>query len=134
MTRGAAFRDRALADLPAIPRDVDGPVFAEPWEAHAFALAVELSARGCFTWSEWATTLAGEITTAQDAGDADLGGTYYHHWLRALERLLDDKRLVHEPEIASRAVEWRDAYHATPHGKPVVLGRRPGGLTGGRNS
>ena len=28
--------------LPALPRDHEGPVFAEPWQAQAFAMAVRL--------------------------------------------------------------------------------------------
>jgi len=50
-----------LAKLPHLPRDKDGPVFAEPWQATAFALAVGLSMRGCFTWNEWAEALAKEL-------------------------------------------------------------------------
>ena len=29
---------RAAQEVPSIPRDADGPVFREPWEAQAFAL------------------------------------------------------------------------------------------------
>ena len=43
--------DDTLASLPRVPMDEDGPVFAEPWQAQAFALAVKLSAEGHFTWS-----------------------------------------------------------------------------------
>ena len=38
-----------LSALPRLPRDEGGPVFAEPWQATAFALAVQLSAEGHFT-------------------------------------------------------------------------------------
>jgi hypothetical protein len=47
-----------FAELPHLPRDTSGPVFAEPWEAQSFALAVKLSELGLFTWNEWAATLA----------------------------------------------------------------------------
>jgi hypothetical protein len=50
-----------LAALPPLPRDAGGPVFAEPWQAQAFALAVKLSEHGYFTWKEWASTLADEL-------------------------------------------------------------------------
>jgi len=66
----------ACNELPALPRDRDGPVFNEPWEAQAFALAVRLSEAGCFTWAEWAMTLSQEIKAAQTRGDPDLGQTY----------------------------------------------------------
>ncbi len=51
----------ATSALPDIPRDQDGPVFHEPWEAQAFAMALALHARGLFTWTEWAQMLGKEI-------------------------------------------------------------------------
>ncbi|MGH6819857.1 MAG: nitrile hydratase accessory protein, partial [Methylocella sp.] len=39
----------------------DDPVFREPWEAQAFAMAVKLSEAGHFTWKEWAEALGAEI-------------------------------------------------------------------------
>src|SRR5262249_62281598 len=77
----------AAATMPGLPRDEDGPVFREPWEAQAFALAVALNERGVFTWSEWAATLGEETKRAQAAGDPDLGNTYYRHWLAADQRV-----------------------------------------------
>ena len=47
-----------LSQLNPIPEQ---PVFAEPWEAQAFALAVRLSEQGHFTWKEWAAELAAEL-------------------------------------------------------------------------
>lgn len=69
-------------------------VFAEPWQAHAFALGVSLAEAGYFTWKEWTTALAEEIQSAQRHGDADDGSTYYDHWLTVLERLCAGKGLV----------------------------------------
>ena len=86
----SASRARGRA-VPGIPRDADGPVFREPWEAQAFAMAVALHERGLFTWTEWAAALADEIKRAQAAGDPDTGETYYRHWLATLERLVADK-------------------------------------------
>ena len=43
-----------------------GPVFREPWEAQAFALAVRLSETGRFSWREWTTALSQEIQGAPD--------------------------------------------------------------------
>ena len=80
-------------EVPGIPRDADGPVFDEPWQAQAFAMAVKLHERGVFTWKEWAAILAEEIKRAQAAGDPDTGSTYYRHWLAALERLVIAKGL-----------------------------------------
>jgi nitrile hydratase accessory protein len=109
-------------DLPNLPRDEQGsPVFREPWEAQAFAMAVRLSEAGHFTWTEWAAALAGEIRQAQAAGDPDLGDTYYLHWLAALERLVAAKGLVSAEELARRKDEWAEAARATRHGEPIEL-------------
>jgi nitrile hydratase accessory protein len=115
-----------MKDLPAFPHDDNGPVFREPWEAHAFALAVRLSEAGCFSWGEWTATLTEEICRAQQDGDPDLGNTYYHHWLRALERLCAARGIATDADVQRRQEEWRQAYLHTPHGRPVELsaGRR----------
>jgi nitrile hydratase accessory protein len=78
----------AVKDLPGIPLDADSPVFNEPWEARAFAMALALHQRGVFTWPQWAEALSRQIEAARAAGDPDLGDTYYQHWLRALESLV----------------------------------------------
>lgn len=111
----------AIHDLPALPRDEDGPIFNEPWEAHALALAVRLSESGCFSWSEWAATLSQEIRVAQEGGDPDLGHSYYHHWLNALEQLCVEKGLVIGADMHRRKERWRRAYLHTPHGQPIEL-------------
>ena len=72
-----------IDDLPALPRDEDGPVFSQPWEAKAFALAVRLSEAGYFSWPEWVEFFTREIQSAQEQGDPDMGDTYYRHWLKA---------------------------------------------------
>jgi len=111
-----------ITALPLLPRDEDGPVFAEPWQAQAFALAVKLSEEGHFTWKEWAAALAGELKAAAGRGEPDDGSHYYHHWLAALERLVAAKGLADRAALAARKEAWADAYRHTPHGKPVELG------------
>ena len=111
----------AVPDLPALPRDAGGPVFAEPWQAHAFALAVRLAEAGSFSSAEWAAALAEEIRAAQQRGDPDLGPTYYQHWLNALERLCVAMGLVSDAGLRQRKEQWRQAYLHTPHGRPVEL-------------
>jgi nitrile hydratase accessory protein len=117
----AAFPER-LAALPQLPRDTGGPVFAEPWEAQAFALVVKLSEAGHFTWKEWAAALADELKAAADRGEPDDGSRYYHHWLAALEGLVKAKGLADAAALAARKEAWADAYRHTPHGQPVELG------------
>lgn len=111
----------ALDALPRIPRDADGPVFAAPWQAQAFAMAVALHQRGLFTWVEWAEALAAQITAAQAAGDADLGDTYYDHWLAALETLVARKGASSADELQRYQQAWDHAADRTPHGQPIVL-------------
>src|SRR5207245_8284876 len=96
-------RDRFAALPPLIrpPRDAEGPVFAEPWQAQAFALAVKLSEQGYFTWKEWAAALANELKSAADRGEPDDGSRYYQHWLAALERLVQSKGLAEREALAA---------------------------------
>ncbi|HKO08891.1 MAG TPA: nitrile hydratase accessory protein [Alphaproteobacteria bacterium] len=112
---------RYLAALPALPRDEAGPVFAEPWQAQAFALAVKLSEAGHFTWKEWADTLGAELKRAEYLGEPDDGRQYYRHWLAALERLATEKGLADRASLSARKEAWAEAYRSTPHGKPVAL-------------
>ena len=99
----------------------DGPAFREPWEAHAFALAVKLHERGLFTWREWADALAEQIAAAKQRGDPDRGDTYYLHWLAALESLVAAKGAATVPELQRTAQAWDHAADRTPHGQPIEL-------------
>jgi nitrile hydratase accessory protein len=95
-------------------------VFAEPWQAQAFAMAVQLSQQGWFTWKEWAAALSVELKAA-DLHDPDDGSRYYQHWLKALETLVAVKHLADPAALHARKEEWAAAYRNTPHGKPVEL-------------
>ena len=104
--------DAALAEPPAVPRTADGPVFAEPWQASAFALAVSLSHQGHISRKEWAAALGEELTASAARGEPTDGSHYYHCWLATL---------------AARKEAWADAYRRTPHGKPIELPVAAGG-------
>ena len=110
-----------LAALPPLPRDEEEPVFAEPWQAQAFALAVRLSAQGYFTWKEWAAALSAELRGAAEQGQPDDGSRYYVYWLAALEKLAVEKGLSDFATMHERKEAWADAYRHTPHGKPIEL-------------
>jgi nitrile hydratase accessory protein len=112
---------RATEAIPSIPREANGPVFREPWEAHAFAMALALYDRGLFAWTEWATKLGEEIKKAQAAGDPDTGETYYRHWLATLERIVAEKGVTTAQALAQHHDAWDRAAHRTPHGKPIEL-------------
>lgn len=102
-------------------RDDGGPVFAEPWQAQAFALAVTLSDQGHFTWKEWAGELADTLRTAAERGEPDDGSRYYDHWLATLERVVIAKGLTDQFTLAGRKNAWIAAYRNTPHGTPIEL-------------
>ncbi|MEM7215264.1 MAG: nitrile hydratase accessory protein [Pseudomonadota bacterium] len=104
-----------LKQLPGIDLKGNEPVFNEPWEAHAFAMAIELHQKGAFTWSEWADALGACVK------DDDGQTGYYQLWLQALEILVAQKALVSHDELINRASDWRRALSATPHGQPIVL-------------
>jgi nitrile hydratase accessory protein len=93
-------------------------VFAEPWQAEAFALVVHLQRTGAFTWSEWTQALATEIAAAGEAAD---GARYYEHWLAALESLVTHRGLAAREALVARKEAWAEAYERTPHGQPVTL-------------
>jgi len=112
---------RATQEVASIPRDADGPVFREPWEAQAFAMTLALHERGLFTWKEWAATLAAEIRRAQGEGDPDTGETYYTHWLNALENIVAEKGVATHDILHRYRDAWDRACDRTPHGKPIEL-------------
>jgi nitrile hydratase accessory protein len=112
---------RATSALRSIPRDDEGPVFREPWEAQAFAMALSLHERGLFTWKEWAEALGAEIKRAQAAGDPDTGETYYRHWLATLERLVAAKGVATSDLLHRYRDAWDHACDRTPHGQPIEL-------------
>jgi nitrile hydratase accessory protein len=119
MTNAAiAEATSAIRDL---PRDDNGPVFHEPWEAQAFAMTLSLYEGGLFTWTEWAAALADEIKLAQKNGDPDTGTTYYRHWLATLEKMVAAKGVA-TVEIQHRYRDaWDHAADRTPHGAPIEL-------------
>ena len=111
-----------FAMSPLLPRDEGGPMFAEPWQAQAFALAVQLCAAGYFTWTEWTTALGAQLQAAVGRGAPDDGSRYFEHWLTALEQLVAEKQLTDLTALSERKAAWVDAYRHTPHGHPVALG------------
>ena len=126
MTSDETVSDRnaaltAAEAIPTIPRDSDGPVFREPWEAQAFAMTLALYKRGLVTWPEWAEALADAIKRAQAAGDPDTGDTYYRHWLAALETLIARKGIADDDTLHRYRYAWEHACLRTPHGQPIEL-------------
>jgi nitrile hydratase accessory protein len=100
-----------LANLPLLPRDDDGPVFAEPWQAQAFAVVVELTEAGTLTREEWAQQLSQALKDAEARGEYDTGERYYDHWLVALERVIVEKNLARPDELSDESENIRAHDH-----------------------
>ena len=83
-----------------IPSDSGGPVFAEPWQARAFAVVVRLCQDGHVEWAAFRQRLIAEIAAADAAGDGDTG--YYQHWLAACEKLLAVRGMAQADDLAAR--------------------------------
>ncbi|CAH2403285.1 nitrile hydratase accessory protein [Mesorhizobium ventifaucium] len=126
-------RREAKSVTATLPTGVEAPIFAEPWQAEAFAMTVALHDKGLFSWSEWAGALSAEV---KQPGAASDGHDYYEHWLAALENLLSAKGVAGKGDIDALAAAWGRAALATPHGKPILLENDPsptegrGGPTG----
>jgi nitrile hydratase accessory protein len=127
-----AAAQHAAKSVPGVPRDAEGPVFREPWEAEAFAMAVVLHQRGLFGWDEWAAMLGEEIKAAQRAGPPPYppplagegregGGTYYCHWVAALERMVAHKGIADRAALERYHDAWERAADRTRHGAPIEL-------------
>lgn len=113
--------DGDLSETPLLPHDEGGPTFAEPWEATAFSLAVNLQKQGVFTWKEWCKALNVQILHAQSEGDLDRGDTYYHHWLAALEKMVADKNVASHNTLSAALEDWRAADEHRAFGEAHVL-------------
>jgi nitrile hydratase accessory protein len=89
-----------VADM-QLPRRNGELVFEAPWESRAFGLAVALQERGVYEWGDFSERLAAEIA----AREPDDGSGYYERWLAAFERVLLERGVVTEAEIAARAAQ-----------------------------
>lgn len=112
-----------LAASPGLPRSPEGaPVFAEPWQAQAFAMTVHLHARGLFSWAEWAESLSKEVQRPERSTD---GSDYFDGWVAALAALLERKGLADRETVEALRESWQRAAEATPHGAPIELTNDP---------
>ncbi len=120
-TTPSQISSELLSAVPSIPKDDQGPVFSEPWQAEVFAMTLMLHKKKLFSWPEWADQLSRSIAAAQESGDPDLGNTYYLHWLDALETLVTAKDIGKPGQLADLYKQWETAANTTPHGQPIVL-------------
>lgn len=123
---GKAISMRSDPPGPGTPAQ-DAPVFEAPWQAQAFVMVVALHRQGMFTWQEWAAQLGAARARPDAAPD---GSDYYEDWLAALERLLIDKGIAAQADMARLSTAWRRAARATPHGQPITLDNDPAARAG----
>ncbi len=126
-----------------LPRDANEPAFAEPWQAHAFAVIMSLYQDGHYNWAEWDDYLGYHIqapghfgaangNAEASSGDeiepksrranyspflADCekdGARFYHLWLAAAEQLLDATGLVPKAELDARIAALEKAEREGP--------------------
>ncbi|MCY1235542.1 nitrile hydratase accessory protein [compost metagenome] len=117
-----------IPQMNGMPDDGDGPVFRAPWEAKAFAVAVQLSQKGLFTWTEWAETFSTEIKRAEGEREfkveEDDGSRYYYIWLTALEKMLETRDIVAHEELDERHQYLIDnpvPHDHVAHRKPICV-------------
>ena len=106
-----------LTNLPLLPKGDEGPVFAEPWQAQAFATVVELIESGLIGQKEWADRLGREFRGAEERGEFNTGERYYDYWLMALERLVVEKKLMGWEELAKERETIRENDHHRREGQ-----------------
>ncbi len=112
---------QCIAGLPMPPQAADAAVFAEPWQAQAFAMTVALHAKGLFTWPEWAAALTERLRAVNASGGLDDGSNYYLHWLDTLEGLVLAKQVGDADQLHDLEHAWEAAAARTPHGQPIEL-------------
>jgi nitrile hydratase accessory protein len=97
-----------IAELVAAGLAEPDRVFSAPWEARAFAIALGLVERGLCDWEDFRARLIGEISAADRAraGRGPAGDdAYFEHFLRALERLCAEKRIIIPAELSQKLRE-----------------------------
>lgn len=99
---GAAAASPLLANCLPLT-EADDVRFAEPWEAKAFAIIVQMSGAGHFTWAEWVDCFSGEVNAATAAEAAGRPApTYYEQWLAAAEKLLIAKGVTSSEQLLAK--------------------------------
>jgi nitrile hydratase accessory protein len=106
---------------PEDPLAPPAPVFDEPWQAQALAMADALVQAGRVSKSDWAEALGAALRAADEEGLPDTPETYYVAVVSALEAVCETHAGISGDERAERRSAWEEAYHRTPHGKPVEL-------------
>ncbi len=87
----------------ALPRENGELVFAAPWQARAFGLAVALNQQELYRWREFSAKLAATIAVADPNDDPS---SYYTRWVASLEELLIAKGLLSRGQLDAKTAEY----------------------------
>ena len=112
-------------NLPFTNKNEEEIVFQNPWHSQLFAITVQLSEKGNFSWKEFVKAF-GEALKKERLHAKDLDGKndYFSCWLNALEELLIAKGISDQNTLILLKEDWTKAYLTTPHGKPVHIKNR----------
>ena len=97
----------------------NGPALSEPWQAEAFAVAVQLSREGHFGWNEWVNVFSEEIRSSPQREGEAVNAAYYRQWMLALEKIATNAGFLTIKEIREYSEHWRRSYYHTAHGQPI---------------
>jgi len=105
---------------PLLAKDGE-PLFDEPWQAEALAMADTLVNSGMFEAANWSETLGKHLRNAVSNREPDTSLTYYNAVLAALEELIAENSGIDPEDMHGKRKDWESAYLSTPHGQPVIL-------------
>ena len=103
----------------------DQVVFQNPWHGQIFAITVQLSENGNFSWTEFVEIFGISLKEARlKLSDLDGNDDYFNCWLTALEKIIILKKIGDTDILSLLKDDWSKAYLSTPHGKPVKINSR----------
>ena len=111
--------------LPYTNKIEDDVVFQNPWHSQLFAITVQLSETGNFSWKEFVEFFGKSLNDSRlELNSLDGNDDYFNCWLIALEEIIISKKLVNSNILSLLKKDWTNAYLSTPHGKPVRIKQR----------
>ena len=108
--------------LPFTNKIEDDVVFQNPWHSQLFAITVQLSETGNFTWKEFVKFFGKSLNESRlELNSLDGNDDYFKCWLNALEEIIISKKLGNSNILSLLKKDLANAYLSTPHGKPVKI-------------
>jgi nitrile hydratase accessory protein len=103
----------------------DQITFQNPWHGQVFAITVQLSENGNFSWTEFVEIFGNSLKEARlKLSNLNGNDDYFNCWLTALEKMIIFKKLGNIDVLSLLKEDWTKAYLSTPHGKPVKIKNR----------